>query len=163
MRLRHCAALARSSNLRFSFLLLHSQLDDTGQPDQEIKLNSLPNIKPGIRLPKTDLDWKLANDFFVGALPIADINKKPINAVVSEMNSIIYDYFYRNCGPIENSHSSHFVRKYKDYSKAVLKSSLKALKSSKCDPNETRYVARTLHLQLRRDTSSPNSNIDHDK
>ena len=163
MHQRSCRVIKGLEEETFESHDLNQSLDDTGQPDQEIELNSLPNIKPGIRLPKTDLDWKLANDFFLGALPIADINKKPINAVVSEMNSIIYDYFYRNCGPIENSHSSHFVRKYKDYSKAMLKSSLKALKSSKGDPNEIRYVARTLRLQLRRDTSSTNSNIDHDK
>ena len=110
MHQRSCRVIKGLEEETFESHDLNQSLDDTGQPDQEIELNSLPNIKPGIRLPKTDLDWKLANDFFVGALPIADINKKPINAVVSEMNSIIYDYFYRNCGPIETSNSSHFVK-----------------------------------------------------
>ena len=50
----------------------------------------MPDIKPGVRLPTSDLDWKLAHDFFVGALPIADVNNNPINVVVSQMNLIIY-------------------------------------------------------------------------
>ena len=91
--------------------------DDTGQPDYEIDLTSIPSIKPGIRLPHSDQDWKIANDYFVAAMPISEVNNKPINIVLSQMNSIIYDYFFNTFGPIENSHSSHFVDKYKDYSK----------------------------------------------
>ena len=123
----------------------------------------MPDIKPGIRLPTTDFDWKLANDFFVSALPITDVNNRPINVVVSQMNSIIYDYFHSNFGPITNSNSSHLVVKYKNYSKSMLKSSLKALKVLNGDPNEIRYVAKALRLQLRRDNISSNVSIDHDK
>ena len=43
---------------------LNLSFDDTGQLDQEIDFNSLPTIKPDIRLPKTDFYWKLANDLF---------------------------------------------------------------------------------------------------
>jgi len=49
----------------------------------------MPDTKPGIALPTFDFNWKLVNDFFVRALGIADMNNKPINIVVSHMNSII--------------------------------------------------------------------------
>ena len=88
--------------------------DDTGQLDNEIYFSTMPGTKPGVRIPTSDLDWKLANDFFVGALPIEDVNNKPTNVVVSHMTLIIYDYFYRNFGPVKNSNSPLFLTKYKD-------------------------------------------------
>ena len=66
-------------------------------------------------------------------------------------------------GPVKNSNLSPFVTRYKDYSKSMLKSSLKALKVSNGDPNEIRYVAKALRLQLRKDNVSSNVSIDHDK
>ena len=69
----------------------------------------------------------------------------------------------RNFGPIRNSNSSHLVAKYKDYSKSMLKSSLKALKVSNGDPNEIKYVAKALRLQLRKDNVASKVSIDHDK
>ena len=104
----------------------------------------MSDIKPGVRLPTSDLDRKLVNDFFVGALPIADVNNKPINVVVSQMNLIIYDYLYCSFGPVKNAKSSHLVTKHKDYSKSMLKSSLKALKVLNGDPDEIRYVAKAV-------------------
>ena len=137
--------------------------DDTGQPDYEIDLTSIPSIKPGIRLPHSDQDWKIANDYFVAAMPISEVNNKPINIVLSQMNSIIYEYFFNTFGPMENSHSSHFVDKYKDYSKSLLKSTLKVLKSSNGDLNEIKYVAKCLRVKLHKDAISYNSTVDHDK
>ena len=123
---------------------INQSYDDTGQLDNEIDVSTMPDIKPGARLPTPELDWKLANDFFVGELPIADVNNKPINVVVSQVNLIIYDYFYKPFGPVTNSNLPLFVPKYKDYSKSMLKSSLKALKVLNGDPNEIRYVAKAL-------------------
>ena len=108
----------------------------TSQREHEIDLSAMPTIKPSIRLPSSYFDWKLANDFFDIVLPIADVNKSHINIEVSQMTSIIYDYFHSNFGPIENSILSHFVMKYRDYSNPMLKSSLNALEVTNDEPNE---------------------------
>jgi len=134
MHQRSCRVIKGLEQETFEHQDINQSYDDTGQFDDEIDFSTMPDIKPGVRLPTSDLDWKLANDFFVGELPIADVNNKPINVVVSQMNLIIYDYFYRNFGPVKNSNSSLFVTKYKDYSKSMLKSSLKALKAVNGDP-----------------------------
>lgn len=100
--------------------IVSQPFDDTGQLDYEIDLDSLPYIKPGIRLPNLDLNQKLRSEFFVGALPITDVSKSSNNVVVSEMNLIIYCYICSNFVPIENSYLSRLVWKYTDYSKATL-------------------------------------------
>ena len=123
----------------------------------------MPDINPGVRVPTSNLDWKLANDFFDGALPIGDVNNKPIKIVVSQMSSIYFDYFHRKFGPINNLNSSHLVTEYEDYSKPLLKSSLQALKVSNGDLHEIRYDAKALRLQLRNGKLSSDLSIDHDK
>ena len=38
----------------------------------------MPEIKPGIKLPKTDLHWKTANDYFHSMLPMSLIDRRLI-------------------------------------------------------------------------------------
>ena len=99
--------------------------DDTGQIEHQIKSNSIPTIKPGINLPKSNYDWKLANDFFTALLPVSEVVGSAINTVVSSINSTIHDYFHENFGSLENTDSMHFVGKYTDSSIPMLKSTLR--------------------------------------
>ena len=78
----------------FDSLDINEAYDDTGQIEHQINVKSIPTIKPGIKLPKFDYDWKLKNDFFSISLPVSDIAGLDINTVVSSMNSTIYDYFH---------------------------------------------------------------------
>ena len=95
---------------------------DTGQSDcSAIDWDSLPSVKPGIKLPKSDLDWQLANSYFAAALPISGIDKSIINDTLSAMNSVIYAYFRDNFGTLEDTNTSHLVDKYKDYLNNSLK------------------------------------------
>ena len=147
----------------FESVHLNQTYDDTRQIDHHIDSNSIPNIKPSVKLPKIDNEWKLTNDFFAASMPISDVGGSDINTVVSSMNLIIYHYFFVNCGSLDNSDSSNFVAKYTDYSNTMLKKTLKTLKKSKSDLLEIKYVARTLQLKLRKNTISNDPSIDHDK
>ena len=140
--------------------------DDTGQIEHQINANLVPTIKPGIKLKKSDYDWKLSNYFFTASLPVSEVVGSDINTIVSSLNSTIYDYFHENFGSLENTDSSHFIDKYKDCSIAMLKSTLKTLKRSKSDITEIKYVARTIRLRLRSINTNTNSSgtcIDHYK
>ena len=148
MHQRSCRVIKGLEQETFDSVDVNETYDDTGQIEHQINSNSLPTIKPGIKLPKSDYDWKLANDFFTASLPVSEVEGSDINTVVSSMNSTIYDYFHENFGALENTDSSHFVDKYKDCSIAMLKSTLKTLKRSKSDLTEIKYVARTIRLRL---------------
>ena len=49
--------------------LEQNNLNDTGQNDDNIDWDSLPTIKQGITLPKSDEQWKLANKYFAALMP----------------------------------------------------------------------------------------------
>ena len=69
--------------------LEHCKIDTGQNVSTDIDWDLLPSIKPGIRLPKTDLDWTLANAYFVAELPISGINNSDINNTLQAMNSLI--------------------------------------------------------------------------
>ena len=111
--------------------------------------NSLPDIKPGVKLIKSDDQWKAANLFFMVSLPICGLNSSNINDSIALMNSTIYNYFKDNFRYSEDFISDQMINKYKDMPKRSLKVALTFLKQSQASPQEIRYVARLLRNRLR--------------
>ena len=137
---------------------------DTGQSDcSAIDWDSLPSVKPGIKLPKSDLDWQLASSYFAAAMPISEIDKSNINDTLSAMTSVIYAYFRDNFGTLEDTNTPYMVDKYKDYSNNSLKTKLKYLKKINTDLVEIKYVVKLLRTKLRDTSKLNNSIIGHDK
>ena len=107
--------------------LEQSNFTDTGQDLDCVDWDSLPNLKPGLQLPKSDDQWKLANAYFAASMPISDIDETNVELIIETMNSTMYTYFRKNCRLLDDS-SSTLITKYKDISKSAQKSSLKSLK-----------------------------------
>ena len=61
MHQRSCRVFKGLEQETFEHQDINQTYDDTGQLDNEIDLSTMPDIKPGVRLPTSDLDWKLAN------------------------------------------------------------------------------------------------------
>ena len=76
-------------------------------------------MKPGIKLPKTETDWKEADTYFKSVLHAGDIiSVSNINITVKKMNSIIYEYFVKNFRTIDKKQLEDKLKeKYKDYGK----------------------------------------------
>ena len=62
---------------------------------------NLPELKPGIKLPKAETGWKEADTYFRSVLHAGDINISNLNISVKNMNNIIYEYFAKNFGTID--------------------------------------------------------------
>ena len=62
---------------------------------------NLPELKPGIKLPKAETSWKEADTYFRSVLHVGDINISNLNISVKNMNNIIYEYFAKNFGTID--------------------------------------------------------------
>ena len=60
-----------------------------------------PELKPGIKLPKTETTWKEADTYFRSVLHAGDINISSLNTSVKNINSIIDKYFAKNFGTID--------------------------------------------------------------
>jgi len=123
-----------------------------------------PNLRKGIKLPKSDLQWSTANDYFKFALSSNQpITAQSLNANIKVLNNTVYEYFAQNFGFSNSFPNNSLVNKYKNYSIKDLKKALKTLKSTISEPEEIKYVSHTLRLKLRANNQSSESdaNISH--
>ena len=127
-------------------------------------LGALPNFKEGVKLPKSDAHWKLANDYFQANLPVNEINSESSNACIENMNNVIYDYFKLNFGSVDSANNKTLIDKYKDFSSKALKKELKKLKDSSADISEIKYVSHLLRskISLKCAENETDVTIDHD-
>ena len=116
--------------------------------DQYIPQNKLP--KTGIKLPKTESDWKQANKYFEATLDhikeIVDINEE-----ITNLQNTIYDYFRNECGTVvEEVSNSEYKETYEKLSKRQLKKALSELKSNKRSELEIRYVSNLIRKKYKK-------------
>ena len=64
------------------FEVNESQLDELNEDS--------PQLKSGVKLPNSQEDWKLANDFFHTHLPIENITNENMNEIVNNFNNTVY-------------------------------------------------------------------------
>ena len=113
------------------------------------EINEIPNTKPGVKLPKHENQWNLANDCFKMILPASDIASEGSQASIIKMNSAIYDYFGSNFGTFSNKDPDASYRdKYRDYNKHKLKAELKKLKKQCQDLSEIKFVSKLLRKKI---------------
>ena len=124
------------------FEVNESQLDELNEDS--------PQLKSGVKLPNSQEDWKLANDFFHAHLPIENITNENMNEIVNNFNNTVYSYFKENYGLKSDiaDLDKELKEKYKSHSKTQLKSALKRLKTDKCNQPETRFVSKLLRAKL---------------
>ena len=58
------------------------------------------NIKVGVKLPKSEDQWKTANEYFQLLLPVHDIASSDLNTTITHMHTVIYDYFEQTFGAV---------------------------------------------------------------
>ena len=89
----------------------------------DLPCNESLELKPCIKLPKTDTQWKEADIFFRSKLHSEDINDYNLTETVERMNSVIYSYFAETYGTVKNKNDDNdkgLHDKYKDFSKHQL-------------------------------------------
>ena len=105
-------------------------------------------IKPGVRLPKSDNEWQIANDYFRAHLGGVKIDSQNIESVVENLNTEIYNYFKSTCGLVRNECHSDLRAKYDCYSVKELKTQLKSLKLSNAAVFEIKFVSHLLRTRI---------------
>ena len=92
MHQRNCRVVKDLNDEPFDFVeenLTGSYNNDNSSHDLDYILNnSLPD--PGVKLPKSDGQWKVANSFFMVLQPICGLTLSSINDSIVLMNSTIY-------------------------------------------------------------------------
>ena len=118
---------------------------------------NLPELKLGIKLPKTETGSKEADTYFRSVLHAGDINISNLNISVKNMNNIIYVYFAKNFGTIDKKQlEDELNEKYKDFGKQKLKRELRALKKRQNkDVASIRFISKLLRNKI----DNKNNNI----
>ena len=70
--------------------------------NNDILLTDFFDLKPGVRLPKTEDQWKLANIYFQSTFSNLTFRPESIDANITFMNTTIYNYFRDTYGIIED-------------------------------------------------------------
>ena len=106
--------------------------EDKITTDNLVQLDDQLRTKPGIKLPKADSGWELANLFFKSELSASDSNRDNLNETIASMNSTIYNYFADSYGTVEmyDKKDNDLFEKYGEFSVNNLKKELKKLKRS---------------------------------
>ena len=134
--------------------------DVTPPPDDNDHLPRSPppqhsevNIKPGVRLPKTKLQWAEANAYF--HIQFASIISSPtvdLNSDIQRAQNVVYDYFSNVYGTIPIETNTDYSTKYSDHSiknlKQVLMRLKKAQSQANSDVSELRYVSSLIRTRL---------------
>jgi len=110
------------------------------------------DIKPGIRLPKTQSRWTEANAYFKSILDMNEVVDN-IDEYVVNMQNTVYNYFATSCGTVPvriGSSASEYERKYVNVTVNSLKQSLRGLKLAEPTANleEIRYVSRLIRNRI---------------
>ena len=100
MHQRSCRAIKGLTDETFEVL------EETENIDTGHNLNSadsMPTIIPGMKLSRSDDQWKTTNAYFVAALPISEIYHRNISMPIAAMNKIVCNYFHDTFGTIDDT------------------------------------------------------------
>ncbi|CAB4010466.1 Hypothetical predicted protein [Paramuricea clavata] len=132
----------------------HQNEDNVDSVNPEIShintQENFPDLKKGIKLPKSPLQWSTANDFFKLTFSNLPITPRDLNNNINTMATVVYNYFSENFGYVNNHNDK--------------------LKLENGDILEIKFVAKKLRNLLNKsNTTDPNNtdshasaNIDHD-
>ena len=152
----------------------HQNEDNVDSVNPEISptntQENFPDLKKGIKLPKSPLQWSTANDFFKLTFSNLPITPRDLNNNINTMTTVVYNYFSDNFGYVNNHNDVQYQRKYEGFSTKYLKKSLKKLKLENGDILEIKFVAKKLRNLLNKSNitdpnntdSQASANIDHD-
>ena len=140
------------------------EINQCNQNEASIANNqSFPDLKKGIKLPKSNLQWSTANDYFKFVLESDQpITSQDLDSNIKALNNIIYEYFAQNFGYADSTPDNSMVDKYKDYTVKDLKKALKSLKSTNDKPEEIKYVSHILRARLRSNNNNQSSELCRD-
>ena len=102
----------------------------------------VPDLRKGIKLPKSPLQWSSANDFFKLTFSNQPITPHDLNANIKTMVTVIYNYFGEYFGLVDDKNHVEFQRKYESFTAKDLKKVLKKLKLENGDILEIKFVAK---------------------
>ena len=125
-------------------------------------------FKAGVKLPKSDEQWNLANNYFKAELPAHEIENKSLDDIADQFNIKVCDYIADNYGLVDNASDldNSLKEKYTNDNKHKLKKCSRLLKANEPENlNEIRFVSKLLRskIQTKQSSITMSTNINHNK
>ena len=121
-------------------------------------------IKPGIKLPKSNEQWIEANAYFCSILSHIKLQPESLDEAINFVNDSIYDFFKFNCGACKSTiQTNENCQKYNDFPVKQLKKELAKLKHQGSAVQDIKYVSDLLRSKLKTTPSVSNKQLATDK
>ena len=147
-------------------LSVDGQSNDIFENENVTNIEEIVVVKRGVKLPKSAIEWSLANEYFKAVLSNQPIRNEGLDSNIEQLNNVILEYCGRIHGEVDKGDDIDLSNKYKLHTVKDLKKELKLLKQHNGNSNEINFVSRRLRNLLSINSRSEhtiNTNIDHDK
>jgi hypothetical protein len=146
-------------------------VDESGkqEPSSHVNNSRVQQAKtlPGLKLRRTDEDWRASNAFFHSHFSDLLRSDRPIDCEtdVANFQKSIYDYFSKQFGTLGNKETNgEFYEKYKALPIKSLKKSLHVLKNNALytDTEEIKFLSKFIREKITHKSSLPTPPTDKD-
>ena len=126
-----------------------------------------PMFKTGVKWPKSNEQWNLANNYFKAKFPAHETENRSLDDIADQFNIKVYNYMADNYGLIDNASDldNSLKEKYTNYNKHKLKKCLRLLKANEPkNLSKIRFVSKLLRSRIQTEQSSvttTSTNINH--
>ena len=151
---------------RFEYLNIDPYEADIERQQEEITVESLNifEIKPEIKLPKSNEQWIEANAYFRSIFSHIRLQLESLDEAINFMNDSIYNFFKFNYGAFKSTNqTSENFQKYNDFTVKQLKTELAKLKHQGSALPDIKYVSGLLRSKLKTTPSVSNKQPATDK
>ena len=111
-------------------------------PENAINCEEIVVLKRGVKLPKSAIDWSLANEQSKAVLSNQPIRNEGLDLNIERLNNAIFKYFRMTHGKVGRGDDGDLGNKYKLYTVRDIKRELKQLKQHNGNINEIKFVSR---------------------
>ena len=147
-------------------LSVDGQSNDILENENVTNTEDIVVLKRGVKLPKSAIEWTLADEYFKAVLSNQPIRNEELDSNIEQLNDVIFEYCRRTHGEVDRGDDVNISNKHKLHTVKDLKREWKLLKQHNGNINEIKFVSRRLRNLLSissRSEHTVNTNMDHDK
>ena len=105
-------------------------IEESNEENEEMDSDKL-SLPTGVKLPKRDSDWQIANEYFNTMVGPETLKNENINTYVSlQLQGTILSYFKEQYSNVGDTHSHELYQRYGSVTKWKLKKNLRSLRKS---------------------------------
>ena len=107
-------------------LSVDGQSNDIVENENVTNTEEIFVLKRGVKLPKSAIEWSLANEYFKAVLSNQPIRNEGLDSNIQQLNNVIFEYCRRTHGEVDRGDEIDLGNKYQLHTVKDLKREVKA-------------------------------------